>query len=769
MSGADGLTNPVISIGAQTGNSALNIVVTGASASSGSATISWATPLTASLAVGSPVTVTGNGVYDVSSVAITASTTTSVTYPCAAATGSVVGGLATFYPNPTSVVSTTGSPILTFNWPSHGFSPANVTAQTPTFIYCVDGPTIAGIALNGYYQITSVPDGDHVIVTSAPFNANANATVTYSGYSQIVTPPSDLEISHNSLVDCASVGQGLIQIQGINIRVSNNDIALSSGASVGNYLAIVQYSGINGQRAGVVSLNSGPGGTGSVSAGNNRVCWNQYEPAPAVLDADDTTGIISTGLLSGSVTATGSTTARTLANWLGDTVNVMGFGAVGDGTTDDTLAFVNALSRLSAVGGGQLVMPGRAFVVNTTLLIPSYVNIVGVPGKTKIIYGTSFDIGAEFSVYGCALMTNANNPSAVSGYAQPVAGTVLDNNIYFYGVTFDLTNTHSPFIQGGYSEGESKSVFLRCVRDFAFDACTFIWGGSGPATTGCIRGNYSNCNAVGQLNAGYDNWAASTNFRMVGCTFTQRYEPFTIIGTTTSGSPTITGISDTSKLVDGVIVNGTGIPQGSSITNATSNSISINVNASASGTVTLICAYNCPAVNWNGLPGWTGGVSDGLDIVGCQFEGMIGLDTLATNCSAANISITGGKVQGAIPIVGRGQISNTRIIGVSITQTVNTGGPAIWIDQGATAGGGYTGNPSSTHLHGNILSTVNVASSNGGAMRLYGGGVISDNELQAGTFTVSLQLLAGTWTGNGNNLYPGSIYAIEGTLLSSYP
>ena len=45
------------------------------------------------------------------------------------------------------------------------------------------------------------------------------------------------------------------------------------------------------------------------------------------------------GLNNSNVTATGSTTARTLANRFADVVNVKDFGAVGDGVADDTAAF----------------------------------------------------------------------------------------------------------------------------------------------------------------------------------------------------------------------------------------------------------------------------------------------------------------------------------------------------------------------------------------------------------------------------------------------
>jgi len=70
------------------------------------------------------------------------------------------------------------------------------------------------------------------------------------------------------------------------------------------------------------------------------------------------------GLNSSSVTATGSTTARTLANRFADVVNVKDFGAVGDGVADDYAAFNTAINALNAEGG-KIIVPNGSYKLNT--------------------------------------------------------------------------------------------------------------------------------------------------------------------------------------------------------------------------------------------------------------------------------------------------------------------------------------------------------------------------------------------------------------------
>lgn len=68
------------------------------------------------------------------------------------------------------------------------------------------------------------------------------------------------------------------------------------------------------------------------------------------------------------VKANGSTTQRTLGDRFSDVLTVMDFGATGNGTTDDTAAFLSM-----AEACGAIVVPGRKFyLTTTTITVPIY-------------------------------------------------------------------------------------------------------------------------------------------------------------------------------------------------------------------------------------------------------------------------------------------------------------------------------------------------------------------------------------------------------------
>lgn len=99
------------------------------------------------------------------------------------------------------------------------------------------------------------------------------------------------------------------------------------------------------------------------TAGVNYVCVTAHTSGVFATDYAANKWVAQYGesfaIASGSlVTPTGGTTPMTLANLFEYSVNVLAFGAVGDGVTDDTAAIAAAIAKLAPTGGVLLFPPG---------------------------------------------------------------------------------------------------------------------------------------------------------------------------------------------------------------------------------------------------------------------------------------------------------------------------------------------------------------------------------------------------------------------------
>jgi hypothetical protein len=105
----------------------------------------------------------------------------------------------------------------------------------------------------------------------------------------------------------------------------------------------------------------------------------------AIIDSDvnASAAIASTKLA--PITATGSTTARSLANRFADTVNVKDFGAVGDGVTDDTAAFLAAVAASRCI-----IIPSKGTYLVKNITLSNSQRISGSGAVIKAAAGAEF-------------------------------------------------------------------------------------------------------------------------------------------------------------------------------------------------------------------------------------------------------------------------------------------------------------------------------------------------------------------------------------------
>jgi hypothetical protein len=87
-----------------------------------------------------------------------------------------------------------------------------------------------------------------------------------------------------------------------------------------------------------------------------------------------------------TVVATGSSTARTLANRFGDIANILDFGADPTGVADSTTAIQNAITASGV--GGTIVFPKGTFLLSSTLNGLSNQNFIGSGVNNTILYRT---------------------------------------------------------------------------------------------------------------------------------------------------------------------------------------------------------------------------------------------------------------------------------------------------------------------------------------------------------------------------------------------
>jgi hypothetical protein len=155
-----------------------------------------------------------------------------------------------------------------------------------------------------------------------------------------------------------------------------------------------------------------------------------------------------------TVIATGGSSSRTLAARGADSLSVRDFGAVGDGTADDTAAIQAALTYLTARGGGELRITHRHVIAAPVYIRGDNITIRGAGGS---IISTVF-----------------STPVFVIG--DPANDAVTPDNIAFFDLPFSQTQTQVD-ITDTWSLGlgaTRAAAILKLAGDWlTVERCTF--------------------------------------------------------------------------------------------------------------------------------------------------------------------------------------------------------------------------------------------------------------------------------------------------------
>ena len=139
--------------------------------------------------------------------------------------------------------------------------------------------------------------------------------------------------------------------------------------------------------------------------------------------------------------ATGSTTPRNLATRMADVVNVKDFGAVGDGVTDDTAAFINAFSSVIASGGGTIFVPDGIYSIRQKITVTcnaqQHITLTGCGRyQSTLKFGGAADLGISF------ISTSLSN-NQLPSFEVTGIGIIASRDNVGTALSFDYANSNN--------------------------------------------------------------------------------------------------------------------------------------------------------------------------------------------------------------------------------------------------------------------------------------------------------------------------------------
>jgi hypothetical protein len=304
-----------------------------------------------------------------------------------------------------------------------------------------------------------------------------------------------------------------------------------------------------------------------------------------------------------------------LATSVGGVYNVKDYGATGDGTTNDTAAIQAAID--AAAVGGTVLFPAGTYSVTTLVAAGSdCLNFIGqgsptikarsgstillaVTGDTTYTVGPRLISGINFNGDKIANVIGIKIGDSSASIINQVTHNCLIKNchvgIYHYSSQSGLLdsvnmyrNTLGEWIQQDATNGGATAMQHRhCAWQYnyfghLFDGLGTYGTGDTLFSASVFQGNYAG--AVGMWNS--DESCVFEN----GTHFESNYGTMLLSCTTTNGSATVTFTDDGQTYPYlGMVVSGTGITGGPTVTaiNRAAGTFTISANATGSGTNTL--------------------------------------------------------------------------------------------------------------------------------------------------------------------------------------
>jgi hypothetical protein len=147
---------------------------------------------------------------------------------------------------------------------------------------------------------------------------------------------------------------------------------------------------------------------------------------------------------------------------LRETVSVKDFGAVGDGVTDDTSAFISAIASVTA-SGARLYIPEGTYIITSTLTISGFVNING-DGILNTVIKASGNFSAVFTF----------SPTAYYSYVSNLS--INTDSTTTQCVTIQLPAVVTRFYNIEFRGDKSGDLIYSNGDNTEFESCTWFLG-----------------------------------------------------------------------------------------------------------------------------------------------------------------------------------------------------------------------------------------------------------------------------------------------------
>jgi hypothetical protein len=422
-----------------------------------------------------------------------------------------------------TAITKDGQTTATANLPMGGFKLTNLAAGTAATDSARLGQVQSGaatlIAITGTNTIvgtltptlTAYAAGQQFSFVAAATN-NTSMTLNIDGLgAKAITRSGATALIAGDI----TVGKMITVIyDGTQFQTSDARVPISSGVS-GLGTGVATALGVAVTGSGSVVLSASPTLTGTMTAATiSATTVNATTVAATTVNA--TTGAFS-GAITGGVTATGSTTSRTLATRFADSANVKDFGAIGNGVANDTAAIQAAINYMNTTySGGIVFVPAGNYYVPGGLTLKGGVELVGegrgsttIQAQTVDVTVIAFDATSNYAALRNLFITGYTNAAATTNavtVAADVPVIMKDCNIwgglaavYTLGVDGYMENCFVAGWKTACVVSNGANWYVRCKFDTAGVAVTHAFYQGTPSPFAIMENNFVACDFSGSF------------------------------------------------------------------------------------------------------------------------------------------------------------------------------------------------------------------------------------------------------------------------------